>query len=487
MAEKGKKAKLPVELEEFLKEVQENISLYPETIVYNHIKDYVTDLSTKQVAWLTSTILITTEFRLRIFKKRCDEGDKLACEFLDLMINGDPYSKNITVKKGLMGLWQVDDDVESGKLLVEVGRITQEEFDRVIRIGKEEETIKGKTRKQLICELAAESKKYPTADAFSMAMIMGRLQSVPQPNTANVYKIIEGKYSSGEEFWAAVQKGEICAGAEVPEKKEEIPAPPEAKKEKETLPIPQKEKEAPKPEPIRAPAKPVIPVPEPGRKPHELDLMKQEIEESIARMKAEKARGELKAGEENGEDYVVIWEVYSFDTGDELYKGPDEATANKIYDEHKKKGEAVRKKKSVIERSRHELREDLPKKERIKLAKQIAATYPKHEEEGETAITLDNIASLPKEKRIELAKKIWVREDADILTEPRDYSQWTFGDFEGLLPGLESVEDLEELFEQVGASEVISEGDKETLRNMIKARIDEAKRFYTEWAAREDK
>lgn len=217
---------------------------------------------------------------------------------------------------------------------------------------------------------------------------------------------------------------------------EKITPPKPAPPEKETPPPP-KEKEKPKPEPVKAPLEPIIPVPEkPGKVP-ELALMKQEIEERIARMKAEKGRGELKAGEGNGEDYVVIWEVYSFDTGEELYKGPDEDTANRIYDEHKRKGEKVRMKKGVLERGRHELREG----------------------KGER-----------------------VPEGVDILTEPKDYSQWTFADFEGLLPGLESVEDLEELYEQVGASEVISDSDKETLRNLIKARIDVVKRFYTEWA-----
>lgn len=422
MAETGKTVKLPAELEEFLKEVQENISLYPETIVYNRIKDYVTDLSTKQVAWLTSTILVTTEFRLRIFKNRCDAGDKLACEMLDLSINGDPYSKNLTVKKGLIGLWQMDNDIEAGKLLVELGRITQQEFDKIIRMGKDQETINGKTREQLLCELAAEAKKYPTADAFSMAMIMGKL---PGMNTAKVYNIIQGKYGSGEEFWDAVQKGEICTGVE---KREEIPTPPEVKKEEP--------KPKPKQEPVWAPVEPIIPIPEPGRKAPELDLMKREIEERIARMTAEKARGELKAGEG---------------------------------------GQASIK--------------DLPKEERIKLAKQIAATYPESRK-PEAEIKLDDIATIPKDKRIEIAKKIAsgefeIREGLDILTEPKDYSQWTFADFEGLLPGLEGVEDLEELYEQVGASEVIPDSDKETLRNVIKDRIDVVKRLYTEWAAKE--
>lgn len=209
------------------------------------------------------------------------------------------------------------------------------------------------------------------------------------------------------------------------------------KKEKETPPPPpSKEKEKPRPEPVRVgPEEPVIPVPgKPDMKAPELDLMKQEIEECIARMRAEKARGEPKAGE-------------------------------KIT--------------------------DLPYEERRKLAKQIAATYPECKITG-TEIKLDDIEKMPREKRIELVKKIAsgeleIREGNDILTEPKDYSQWTFADFEGLLPGLESVEDLEELYEQVGASEVIPDSDKETLRNLIKERIDVVKRLYTDWAAREAK
>jgi len=197
-----------------------------------------------------------------------------------------------------------------------------------------------------------------------------------------------------------------------------IPLKPKPDEKKEEV-----RKVEPRPEPVRVPQEPIIPVPKPGEKAPLLDLMNREIEERMARIRAERARGELKAGESK----------------------------------------------------------DLPREERIKLAKMIAATYPKVGVEAERVETIDALAALPKEKRIELAKKIWVREDADILTEPRDYSQWTFGDFEGLLPGLEDIEDLGELYEHIGASEVMSEADQETLRNLIRTRIDEVKRYYTEW------
>lgn len=362
------------------------------------------------------------------------------------------------------------------------------------------------------------------------------------------------------------------------------------KKEKETPPAPPKEKEKPRPEPVRAaPEEPIIPVPEkPGMEAPNLDLMKQEIEERIARMRAEKARGELKAGE--GKEFddtpppedinswarwalivdyiqkhgVKNWIEFEYanhlkgatveqlktlsniisDSNDLLESekvlikekiaqrikpplrgkdfskmsyeeihyfvqtGQDVGNLKKLYfqidtlsgiknqDRKLLKEEisvriqrildAEELAKPGIEGGIQEARE-LPKEERIKLAKQIAATYPKREVEGEKTLNLDNITELPIEKRIELARKIAsgeieVREGVDILTEPKDYSQWTFGDFEGLLPGIDSVEELEEMYEQVGASGVISDNDKETLRNMIRTRIDEMKRFYTEWA-----
>lgn len=347
------KKQLPPEIQAFLKLVQENISLYPETIVYNRIKDHIPNMTTRQVAWLTSTIIISTEFRVRIFKRRCDTGDELACDMLTLTINGDPYSKNLTVRKGLIGLWQEDRDIEAAKLLVEVGRISQEDLDRSIRSGKDKELIGGRTREELLCDLAEESKEYKSGDEFSMAMIMGKLKKVPEPNTANVKRIIQGKYKSGEEFWAGVHNGELTELCKkVKEEKEIIaaakrkiiirpeavhPAPTptsiepipmeevdwflgikkeggekskdregdldkrleELRKKKELEKQKEKERQEKETGKQPTPATPPPPVPTPPEIPSNLDLMKDEIEKRIAaeikRRKASMTEGQ--AGE----------------------------------------------------------------------------------------------------------------------------------------------------------------------------------------------
>jgi hypothetical protein len=68
------------------------------------------------------------------------------------------------------------------------------------------------------------------------------------------------------------------------------------------------------------------------------------------------------------------------------------------------------------------------------------------------------------------------KKDDDVMQEPRDYTQWQFADFEGLIPGLEDPEDLEELNEYIDASDKLSESEAETLRNLIRDRIKEVEK-----------
>lgn len=65
------------------------------------------------------------------------------------------------------------------------------------------------------------------------------------------------------------------------------------------------------------------------------------------------------------------------------------------------------------------------------------------------------------------------KKDDDVMQEPPDYTQWTFTDFEGLIPGLADPEDLEELQEYIDASDKLMESEAETLRNLIRERIKE--------------
>ena len=68
------------------------------------------------------------------------------------------------------------------------------------------------------------------------------------------------------------------------------------------------------------------------------------------------------------------------------------------------------------------------------------------------------------------------KKDDDVMQEPRDYTQWTFADFEGLIPGLEDPEDLEELQEYIDASDKLTESEAETLRKTIQERIKEVEK-----------
>ncbi len=103
---------------------------------------------------------------------------------------------------------------------------------------------------------------------------------------------------------------------------------------------------------------------------------------------------------------------------------------------------------------------------------------------------MDIIAGTPEiRKQIEEQKKagqlatIQYQDDI-MMPDHKDYSLWTFGDFESLLPGIEDVEDLEEMIDYVDLSDKISDDDKETLRSMITSRKTELIRMYTEISGR---
>ena len=55
---------------------------------------------------------------------------------------------------------------------------------------------------------------------------------------------------------------------------------------------------------------------------------------------------------------------------------------------------------------------------------------------------------------------------------PTDYERWRFWDFEGIIPGLD-FEDLQELYEYVSLPEKMTDQERETIREMIKKRINE--------------
>ncbi len=74
--------------------------------------------------------------------------------------------------------------------------------------------------------------------------------------------------------------------------------------------------------------------------------------------------------------------------------------------------------------------------------------------------------------RVERLREEDVREDADEPAEPRDYTQWTYSDFENFIPGLDSIDELQEMYEYVGASDKVTEKEGDVLRERINRRIE---------------
>jgi hypothetical protein len=486
-----KEKPIPKELTAFLNEVQNNLGLYPETVIYNRIKEYISVIPRKQVAWLTQTVIISTEFRVRILSTRCKSGDKLACEMLDLAVNGDEYSKNPTVQKGLMGLFRDENDIESGKLLVEIGVITQEQYDKEIRSRKSGDLIDGKSYPDLLNDLAAESKKYPTADSFSMAMIMGKLESVPSPNTANVYKLIRGKYKTAEDFYNAVKKGEF-----------------ELKKTEE-----RKERMV---EPEEAVSKPLV-----IKGVEDLELMRKEIKDKIDEEKRRRARGGGMAGEipekyvapkkskewESG--YVIAkdcfehaaktgqrcsgsapyvyfvealaWSIKNkeiisssrvdelsrllqIDPASEFNKGVYDLLMDKIWN-YQVTGNIAG------EPSAEYLREklsELPMEERKKLIECMWTSLGKRMEPGKV-ITLDDISRLSKEEKIKAAR-ILIGPEEKKKEVIRVYKNWTVDDFKHIISRTTDLEDLLELEKHISESEVTTPRDRIQLRQIVEQR-----------------
>lgn len=80
----------------------------------------------------------------------------------------------------------------------------------------------------------------------------------------------------------------------------------------------------------------------------------------------------------------------------------------------------------------------------------------------------------PEQETLTVKEEIIIEPDATTLMymEPADYETWRFGDFEGIIPGLE-FEDLQELSDYVGLSEKMTEHEKEDIRALISKRINE--------------
>lgn len=227
---------------------------------YRMVLEKLCELTVSQFA-ASAVIFPTMEYTMLV-RDRCELcKDTAACKMYDKIINGDSDSEIEEEMLGLLGLWKLQDNRTAGAILVAVGKITQEEFQGEIDARdtaerSERETVHG-------CSLCGgvfpESKcvkvkinnheEWICKADYETLKTEGKVEAVP----------LEKPVEKPVEKPPAVK-----------------PTVPEVKIEKEIPPQPPKEKE----------------------KNDRLSLMRQEIEERIAKKKKEMQSGEKKVKEE---------------------------------------------------------------------------------------------------------------------------------------------------------------------------------------------
>ena len=101
---------------------------------YKMVQKVVCELNTLQFAVL-SNVFPVQEYLL-LLKERCNIcNDNAACTRFNQVVYGEPEAEDDdddVAKLGLMGMWTIEDNRQSGEILVAVGAITQEEYDATI-------------------------------------------------------------------------------------------------------------------------------------------------------------------------------------------------------------------------------------------------------------------------------------------------------------------------------------------------------------------
>jgi len=97
---------------------------------YKMVQRKLCELNISQFA-VTANIFPPMEY-YRLLKERCEScNDNAACMVLEERIQGDPESDDAVLRLGLMGLWEIEDNRHAGDMLVMLGVITQEEYNRI--------------------------------------------------------------------------------------------------------------------------------------------------------------------------------------------------------------------------------------------------------------------------------------------------------------------------------------------------------------------
>lgn len=433
---------------------------------YRMIAEKLCELNSSQFAPIANLFPVL-EYTMLV-RDRCELcRDEAACAMFDKIVNGDPDSKIEEEKLGLIGLWTLQDNRNAGSVLVAVGKLTLEEYKKEVdrrdaETAKTKETLHGCAfcgaifpESKCVRVAVNSSVEWVCITDYKELVALGKIQPIPeieektraelglgQAMHDNFLKSISALIQSvsalvrnngdsdahqladrirGQitdavetkiitEAEAVTLREQVNKALEKPEEKEIPPPPKEKEQEKE------QEKEKKKLEKLAR-----------------LDLMKNEINEKIAKMKGKKEGG------------------------------VNEGVAEKI--------------------------EDLSKEEHIKLAKGIAATIPPREEKKEEQeeeiyrkvveieqkkappeyIYLDDIDKLPKEKRIQIARKI-ASGEIKIIREGKEHEEWTLYDFMYIVGLINTVEDLRDLARHINDSKSTTLQEKEKLMEIVAQR-----------------
>lgn len=98
---------------------------------YRMVFDKICDLTTLQFSAIIN--LVTPLKYYMLLKDRCEMcNDSDACILLGLLIHGDFDAEDEAERLGLMGLWENQGNRHAGSILVELGVIKAEDFEKIV-------------------------------------------------------------------------------------------------------------------------------------------------------------------------------------------------------------------------------------------------------------------------------------------------------------------------------------------------------------------
>ncbi|MFH0904253.1 MAG: hypothetical protein V1854_03585 [Methanobacteriota archaeon] len=374
---------------------------------------------------------------IRELKKRCDAGAVIGCSLYKLLIEKWMDTAMNMVDPGARGpAYDFIEAAGEGELIMKIEALHKQYPPKLSLIKEKEELISG----------IPLNVRFDFKDEWNAALERKIGRKIPMdPRDASKKDIEDSK--------KVVEL--LAAGEGLPR-----PLKPKFVPEKEEVPPPVKPAERPRAAaPEEVPSRPLI-----VKGPPELELMKKEIEDKISEEKRRRARGGGMAGEPRAK--FAVENVYSKWTYDDF-----KLIINRTTDIESLMDLAKHIEESTVMTPGDKVsaRQLVEKRKR-----DIVSGSPEIKKQAEQLEAETQLAKI--ERQTPEVREDDKKKDDDVMQEPRDYTQWTFADFEGLIPGLEDPEDLEELQEYIDASDKVTESEAETLRKTIQERIKEVEK-----------